>query len=98
MSLKRLDNLLNSGAENPLENLVHRAQVMDGLAAELRRAVPDIDSTAIVAANVRDDGDLVVVCANSSWASLLRYRSERLMDAARRKGNRVERCRVRVIR
>jgi hypothetical protein len=96
MSLKRIDKLLNSNGGNPLEDLVHRAQNMDDLTVCLRAAIPEAGADAIVAANMRDDGELVVVCRSSAWAARLRFESERLIAAARGNGHGASSCRVRV--
>jgi predicted nucleic acid-binding Zn ribbon protein len=51
-----------------------------------------------VAANVRDDGELVVLCRSSAWASRLRFAADDLLSAARATGAEVTRCSVRVAR
>ena len=51
---------------------------------------------AIVAANVREGGELVVIAASSAWASRLRYESDALLEAARAAGVETTVCRVRV--
>ena len=96
MTLKRLDKLLNSNGSNPLENLVHHAQNMDDLAARLRAAMSDQAADAIVAANMRDGGELVVICRSSAWAARLRFETDRLIEAARAHGHEPARCRIRV--
>ena len=96
MALKKLDNLFKTGDENSLEKLVHRAQEMDDLTASLQGAIRGLDAREIVAANLRDDGDLVVVCRNASWAARLRFESEQLLFAAQSKGFPAKRVRVRV--
>jgi hypothetical protein len=51
---------------------------------------------AIVAANMREDGELVVIAASSAWASRLRYETDALLEAARKAGREPTACRVRV--
>jgi hypothetical protein len=51
-----------------------------------------------VAANVRENGDLVVIAASSAWASRLRYETETLLKAAQTAGIDAATCRVRVSR
>ena len=51
---------------------------------------------AIVAANLRDDGQLIVIAASSAWASRLRYETDTLLAAARAAGLKPVGCRVRV--
>ena len=69
---------------------------MDDLAVCLRSALADKAAEAIVAANMRDGGELVVVCRSSAWAARLRFESERLVKAARSHGHPATHCRVRV--
>ena len=51
---------------------------------------------AVVAANMREDGELVVIVASSAWASRLRYETEALIEAACKAGLAPTTCRVRV--
>ena len=62
----------------------------------LCKALPEEYAGAIVAANMREDGDLVVIAASSAWASRLRYETDTLLAAAREAGLKVTACRVRV--
>ena len=96
MSLKKIDKLLNSKGGNALEDLVQHAQDMDDLALRVRLSLDGDIRDSIAAANLRDDGELVVVCRSSAWAARLRFESERLMQAARDGGYTVTGCRVRV--
>lgn len=98
MSLKKIDKLLNSKGEHPLENLVQRAQKMDHLVAALRAKLTSAQAEQVVAANLRDDGELVIVCRNSAWAARLRFEGDALLEAARTEGYDALRCRVRVER
>jgi hypothetical protein len=96
MSASKLKNLLNPCNDGDLANLVSRAKRMGELTEILARALPEADRSAIVAANVREDGELVVLCASSAWASRLRYETGVLLDAAREAGIPAQTCRVRV--
>jgi hypothetical protein len=53
---------------------------------------------ALKAANLRGDGELVLLCASSSWAARLRFEADRLVAAAKAAGLDVQRCRVAVCR
>ena len=64
----------------------------------LSQALPEDFSGALVAANVRENGDLVVIAASSAWASRLRYETDTLLKTARTAGIDVAACRVRVSR
>ncbi len=96
MPTKKLENLLNTSNDGDLAGLVQRAQQMGELTSVLTRALPEKDRTAIVAANLRDDGELVVVCASSAWAAKLRYETDVLLAAAQNSGLDALTCRVRV--
>ena len=86
MSATKLENLLKSGASGSLEKIIQRAQNMDILTAALKAVLaPDMGEN-LLAANVRDDGELVLVCSSSAWASRLRFESETLVDAAGKAG------------
>jgi hypothetical protein len=91
-----LEKLLKSTTGRGLGKIVQRAQNMDEIAHKLRLAVaPDL-AEQIHAVNVRDDGELVIVCASSAWAARLRFDSEQLVAVARELGADVTRCRVRI--
>ncbi len=96
MSADKLENLLNPSKAGDLGDIIRRARRMGELTEILSGAMPECDKTAIVAANIRDDGELVVICASSAWASRLRYESENLLKAAQDAGMSAHTCRVRV--
>ena len=96
MSADKLENLLNPSNTGDLGDIVKRARAMGELVEILGAALPDRDRTAIVAANIRDDGELVVICESSAWASRLRYETDTLLKAARDAGITAHTCRVRV--
>lgn len=96
MPAEKLKNLLNTNNNGDLGAVVQRAREMGELTETLSNAVPDTDRGAIVAANVRDNGELVVICASSAWAARLRYETEVLLEAARAAGVEASVCRVRV--
>ena len=96
MTSKKLKNLLNPSIDGDLGELISRARQMGELTEILASALPESDRIAIVAANVREDGELVVICASSAWASRLRYETEALLEAATRAGISANTCRIRV--
>jgi len=86
MSATKLENLLKSGAAGSLEKIIQRAQNMDALTSALKASLtPDMGEN-LLAANVRENGEMVVVCSSSAWASRVRFESEKLIEAARDKG------------
>ena len=96
MANNELKNLLNPSADGDLGQIVRRAREMGELTHVLCKALPDEYAGAIVAANLRDNGDLVVIAASSAWASRLRYETKILLAAARNSGVSAETCRIRV--
>jgi hypothetical protein len=96
MANNELKNLLNPSNDGDLGQIIRRAREMGELTHVLCQALPDDYAGAIVAANLREDGDLVVIAASSAWASRLRYESDALLAAARDAGLSPTSCRVRV--
>ena len=96
MTITRLDNLLKPGAGGTLDKIVRRAQDMDELTTALRAELTADASQNLLAANLRDDGELVLVCASSAWASRIRFESDKLIEAAQKAGLTVHSCRVAV--
>ena len=96
MTIIRLENLLKARAGSTLSKIIRRAQNMDELTTALRAKLPADAGQNLLAANLRDDGELVLVCTSSAWASRLRFESETLMEAARKAGLTVNTCRVTV--
>ena len=96
MAFNRLDNLLKKDAGGTLEKIIQRAQNMDVLTTALKRVLEPGAADNLLAANVREDGELVLVCASSAWASRIRFEADAMMDAARKAGLTVTGCRVSV--
>jgi len=96
MPSNKLKNLLNPSADGDLGELISRARRMGELTDILASALPESDRHCIVAANIREDGELVVICASSAWASRLRYETDTLLEAAVRAGMTAHTCRIRV--
>jgi len=82
MSAKKLENLLHPGSGGNLEKLIQTAQNMDSLTSSLKGALtPDL-ADHVLAANVRENGELVVICSSSAWASRIRFEADALLVAA----------------
>ncbi len=96
MSIIRLEKLLKSGSGGALKDIVQRAQNMDDLTSAIRTVLPDEAQASLLAANLREDGELVLICSSSSWAARLRFESEQLIEAARMTGADVSSCKVKV--
>ena len=96
MPLSRLENLLKSGNADSLEQIVRKARDMGELVSHLRKHLPEDLAAELVAANVRESGELVVICSTSAWAARFRYETESLQAAARQLGKKVSSCTVRV--
>jgi hypothetical protein len=98
MSIKSLENLLNPNDDGGLADIVRHAQDMGELVTALQRALPEDMAQSIRAANIRDDGELVILAASSAWAAKLRFEADRLMEAARQTGTEVTSSKIRVSR
>lgn len=98
MTAKRLENLLNPCKNGELGTIVQRAQELGALTEALARAVSPDEGASIVASNVRDDGELVVLVRSSAWASRLRFAADTLLETARAAGAVADRCTIRVAR
>ncbi|MDA0705504.1 MAG: DciA family protein [Proteobacteria bacterium] len=96
MTEKRLEKLLMLSNNGGLGDIIRHAREMGDLVQALQKALPEDQALAISAANIRDDGTLVVLASSSAWAARLRFESERLMAAARGSGKTVLSCSVRV--
>ena len=98
MSISKLENLLKSHENKSLDKIIQRAQHMDSLTTALRAELtPDLAEN-LVAANVREDGSLVLVCSTPAWASRLRFETDRLINISKKTGVEVTSCVVRVSR
>jgi len=96
MSENELKNLLNPCSDGELAGIIRRARLLGELTEVLCKALPDDYTGAIVAANLRENGDLVVIAASPAWAGRLRYETDTLLAAARDAGLEPVACRVRV--
>ena len=66
---KRIDSLINPNDDKELGAVVRRARQMEELVSRLRAVLPTEEAASIVAANLRDDGTLVVLVSSSAWAA-----------------------------
>ena len=98
MSEKRLEKLLNPNNAGGLGKIIRHAREMGDLVQLLQKALPEDHAPAIAAANIRDNGELVVLASSSAWASRLRYETEILIAAARTTGADIKNCSIRVAR
>ncbi len=98
MPIKRLKNLLNTNDNGDLGDIVQHARNMDALLQVLQKALPEEYVASIAAANIRGDGQLVILANSSAWASRLRFETGALIAAARETGADVTSCTVRVAR
>jgi len=98
MSIKKLDNLLESGLNRRLKKLIRRARDMETLTTALRAALAEDLAENLLAANLHDDGLLVLVCSTPAWASRMRFETDAIMKIARSTGATVSFCQVKVSR
>lgn len=98
MSITKLENLLKSHDNKSLDKIIQRAQNMDSLTSSLQAGLPADLAVNLIAANVREDGNLVLVCSSPAWASRLRFETDQLIEIAKKSGTDVTGCVVRVTR
>lgn len=98
MAIVKLGQLLKSGKGDKLERLVEHSQNMGNLAQLLKASLPSDVAGHLLAANLKEPGELVLICSSSPWAARLRYESEKLLKAARKAGINADRCSIRVHR
>jgi hypothetical protein len=98
MPVKKLDNLLASGTSGSLDKLVETARNMDVLTGAMKASLDADLASSVLAANLRDDGQLVIICASSAWASRLRFETDTLRAAAIKAGFDADSVRVSVSR
>ncbi|MCO4812756.1 MAG: DUF721 domain-containing protein [Gammaproteobacteria bacterium] len=96
MASDELKNILKSSKSRELGDIIRRAREMGELTHVLSKGLPGEYAGAIVAANLREDGDLIVIAASPAWASRLRYETDALLATAREAGLSPTACRVRV--
>ncbi len=58
--------------------------------------MPDVAQSQLLAVNLRENGELVLICSSSSWAARLRFETDQLIKAARMTGADVKKCKVKV--
>lgn len=98
MPVKRLENLLKPNDDGGLGEIIRHAQDMGELLRVLQGSLPGDAASSINAANIRDDGELVILANSPAWAAKLRFEADSLMAAARSSGAEVKSCTVRVSR
>ncbi len=96
MAKNDLKKLLNPNNDGELAGVIRRAREMGELTHVLCESLPGEYAGAIAAANIREDGSLVVIASSSAWANRLRYESDTLLAAAADAGLTATSCRVRV--
>ena len=96
--MKSLDDLLKANKDKGLAEVIEHARDMGDLVQILQEALPAEQRGAVSAANLRDDGELIVLAATSAWASRLRFETDALIAAVSRSGRQVSSCSVRVAR
>jgi len=96
--VKKLQSLLDKKALSALGRITEHAAQMDGLLRAVAAALPEPARTGIVAANLRDSGELLVFCRSAAVASRVRFETETVKTAALDAGFAADRVIVRVSR
>ena len=94
--MKQLGKLLKTEATSGLDALLQQARNMDDLAQKLRAGLGPPLANELRAVNLRESGELVVVCTTSGWAARMRFEAETLLRLAQQAGVQATGCRVRV--
>ena len=94
--MKQLGKLLKTDATSGLDALLQQARDMDDLAQKLRSGLGPPLAGELRAVNLREGGELVVVCTSSGWAARMRFETETLLRLARQAGVPASACRIRV--
>ncbi len=96
MPIISLKKLLKSDTGGALDMIVQTARSMDEMTTWLQKELqPDLAAN-LLAANLRADGELVLVASSSAWAAKIRFEEEKLIEIVRQGGAVVEKCRVTV--
>jgi hypothetical protein len=98
MTAKQLVHLLNSNGNRELGDLVKRARDMGELTEILSGSLPADLAGSVVAANIRDESELVLICHSSAWAARLRFEEAALIKLAQQHGVNVDKVSVKVAR
>ncbi len=96
MTIIRIDDLLKGAAGSTLDKIIQRAQKMGELTTALRQALPPETAENLLAANLRENGELVLICASSAWASRIRFEADTLLGIVRDAGLTAHGCQVTV--
>jgi hypothetical protein len=98
MTAKQLGHLLNPNGNGELGDLVKRARDMGALTEILSGSLPADLTGSVVAANIRDESELALICHSSAWAARLRFEEAALMKLAQQHGVNVDKVSVKVAR
>ena len=84
--MQSLKKLLKKTADPGLEKIIQRAQNMHELTTCVGSVLESDLAAQVVAVNMREDGELVVVCRTSAGASRIRYEEKSILQAVRSAG------------
>jgi hypothetical protein len=82
---------------NNLESIIQRAKEMDNLKKMLRNVLNKEAAKHLISANIRRNGELVLLCNSSAWGSKIRFDQEKLLKIAQTKWKFLTSCRVKII-
>ena len=96
MSSQTLKHCLELDSNN-LESIIKRAKEMDNLKKMLRNVLDKEAAKHLISANIRRNGELVLLCNSSAWGSKIRFDQEKLLKTAQTKWKFLTSCRVKII-
>ena len=96
MSIIPLEKLLKKGSGDALGDIVQSAREMGEWQARVARFLDPELAENLVAANLRENRELVLIASTSQWAARLRFEVPEIMSKLEANGSAVASCKVRV--
>lgn len=96
MPIIRLEKLLKSNTGGALDKIIRTAQHMEELTTLLKQDLPPDLAANLLAASLRENGEMILIVNSSAWASRFRFEADTLMKIARRSGATISSCKVTV--
>lgn len=82
MTTIKLEKILQNEAGGSLAKLIRTARTMESLTDALKAALDAELGQNLLAASVRENHELVIICSSSAWAARIRFEEKSLAAAA----------------
>lgn len=86
MTTIKLEKLLQNEIGGSLAKLIRKARTMESLTGALKAALGEELGQNLLAASVREDQELIIICSSSAWAARIRFEAKTLAAAAAEAG------------